>query len=402
MERDDGSGLSELAAAVVRTRAARLVDVFLERRAEVCWRLEEGRVGSREGLLREGAAVRRDSTLVSGDGLDRPVLARLLGITTRALPQFSGPAFPDPPRLEEVLPSPPAGWASVHWSWRWAAVLADRRAVVLVRPDLAEVTHADGHRALTAWPPSPDTEPDGTAPEQHANARVGKARVLLAPAAAAVLLHELIGHPLEGDLLLRGASPWTGMQGERLMRLPLSVSDDPTRTELPGAFSDDDEGEPARPRVLLADGVLVGALADRESAAALGVPTGNARRASVHARPRPRMSNLVARAADPLPHPPRHEAAIEVATLTSGTLEPASGSILLHVRTAFALRRGERHRTLAPFTLVGSLAAVCSGLLAAAEPTLPAAEPGWCAKDGEIVPTGAVAPWLLLSGLEVR
>ncbi|OFV82533.1 MAG: hypothetical protein A2Y78_06810 [Acidobacteria bacterium RBG_13_68_16] len=402
MERDDGSGLSELAAAVVRTRAARLVDVFLERRAEVCWRLEEGRVGSREGLLREGAAVRRDSTLVSGDGLDRPVLARLLGITTRALPQFSGPAFPDPPRLEEVLPSPPAGWASVHWSWRWAAVLADRRAVVLVRPDLAEVTHADGHRALTAWPPSPDTEPDGTAPEQHANARVGKARVLLAPAAAAVLLHELIGHPLEGDLLLRGASPWTGMQGERLMRLPLSVSDDPTRTELPGAFSDDDEGEPARPRVLLSDGVLVGALADRESAAALGVPTGNARRASVHARPRPRMSNLVARAADPLPHPPRHEAAIEVATLTSGTLEPASGSILLHVRTAFALRRGERHRTLAPFTLVGSLAAVCSGLLAAAEPTLPAAEPGWCAKDGEIVPTGAVAPWLLLSGLEVR
>jgi predicted Zn-dependent protease len=171
---------------------------------------------------------------------------------------------------------------------------------------------------------------------------------------------------------------------------------------LPGAFSADDEGEPAQPRQLLADGVLVGALADRESAAALGVPTGNARRASVHGRPRPRMSNLVAHAADPLPHPPRHEAAIEVATLTSGTLEPASGAILLHVRTAFALRRGERHRALAPFTLVGSLAAVRSGLLAAAEPILPVAEPGWCAKDGEIVPTGAVAPWLLLSGLEVR
>ena len=402
MERDEGSGLFELAAAVARARPAGLVDVFLERRVEVCWRLVEGRVVSRETLLREGAAVRREGALVSGDGLDRPVLAALLGITTRALPPFSAPAFPDPPPLEETLPGLPAVWAGVRWGWRWAAVLEGGRAVVLVRPDLAEVTHADGHRALTAWPPSPDTEPDGTAPEQQANARVGKARVLLAPAAAAVLLHELIGHPLEGDLLLRGASPWSGRQGERLMQLRLSVTDDPTRTDLPGGFSADDEGEAARRRELLADGVLVGALADRESAAALGVLPGNARRATVHVHPRPRMSNLVAHAADPLPHPPRHEAAIEVMTLASGTMEPASGSILLHVRTAFALRRGERHRTLVPFTLVGSVAAVRAGMLAAAEPTLPVAEPGWCAKEGEIVPTGAVAPWLLLAGLEVR
>jgi hypothetical protein len=402
MRRDEGSGLSELATAVAHARVAELEDVFLERRAEVCWHLAEGRVTARETLLREGAAVRRDGTLVSGDGLDRSILARLLGIADRALPSFSAPAFPDPPRLEEALPRLPTQWASVRWSWRWAAILADRRAVALHRPDLAEVTLEDGHRALTVWPPGKDREDSDLAPATRVNARVGAARVLLAPAAAAVLLHELIGHPLEGDLLLRGASPWSGRQGERLVRLSLSVSDDPSRVDLPGAFSADDEGEPAQPRELLAEGILVGALADRESAAALGVPTGNARRANVHARPRPRISNLVARASDPLPHPPRHEAAIEVETLTSGTMEPASGAILLHVRTAFALRRGERHRPLAPFTLVGSLAAVCSGLLAAAEPTLPVAEPGWCAKDGEIVPTGAIAPWLLLSGLEVR
>jgi predicted Zn-dependent protease len=402
MEQGDRSGLSELAAAVARARPAGLVDVFLERRAEVCWHLTAGRVVSRETLLREGAGVRREGALVSGDGLDRPVLASLLGITTRALPPFSAPAFPNPPRLEEAVQPLPEGWVAVRWGWRWAAVLEGGRAVVPARPDLAEVTHADGHRALTAWPPSTDAEPDGTVPEQHANARVGKARVLLAPAAAAVLLHELIGHPLEGDLLLRGASPWSGRQGERLVQLKLSVTDDPTRADLPGGFSADDEGEVAQPRELLADGTLVGALADRESAAALGVPPGNARRATVHAHPRPRMSNLVAHAADPLPHPPRNEAAIEVTHLTSGTVEPASGSILLHVRTAFALRRGERHRILTPFTLVGSVAAVRAGMLAAAEPTLPVAEPGWCAKDGEIVPTGAVAPWLLLSGLEVR
>ena len=401
MVRDETSGLSELARAVARARIAGLVDVFLERRAEVCWHLADGDVKSCEVLFREGAAVRRNGTLVSGDGLDRPALARLLGVRTRALPPFSALPFPRSPQIERPLPAIPAGWVSVRWGWRWAAVLARRRAVELYRPELAEITAADGHRTLTVWPP-PRGVAEDRAPKLHGTAAAGKTLVLLAPAASAVLLHEVVGHPLEGDLLLRGASPWSGSQGERLTSLSLTVTDDPTRTELPGAFSADDEGEPGQPRALVADGVVVGALADRESASALGVPAGSARRATVHARPRPRISNLVARASDPLPHPPRHDAAIEVTSLASGTLEPASGAILLHVRTAFALRRGERVRTLAPFTLVGSLPKVRAGLLAAAEPTRVAAEPGWCAKDGEVVPTGAVAPWLLLAGLEVR
>jgi hypothetical protein len=402
MERDEASGLSELAAAIARARIAGLVDVFLERRAEACWHLVDGRVAAREVLLREGAAVRRDGTLMSGDGLERALLARLLGITTRALPPFSAPAFAQPPRIEEALPRLPTGWSTVRWSWRWSSVLVARRAVPLRGPDLAEITVPDGHRALTVWPPPLELEAEADASQARANPRPGKTSVLLAPAAAAVLLHELVGHPLEGDLLLRGASPWHGRTGERLTSLALSVSDDPTRTDLPGSFSADDEGEPGQSRELLAHGVIAGVLADRQSAAALGVAPGNARRATVHAHPRPRISNLVARAADPLPHPPRREATIEVSALASGTLEPASGAILLQVRTSYALRRGERARRLAPFTLVGSLSAVCEGLLAAAEPTLPATEPGWCAKDGEIVPTGAVAPWLLVADLEVR
>jgi hypothetical protein len=401
MVRDATSGLAELATAVARTRIAGLVDVFIERRAEVCWRLAGGRVLAREALLREGAAVRRDHRLVSGDGLERSALSELLGVTARELPAFSAPAFPEPPHLEDALPELPAGWSSVRWRWSWAAVLAEGNAVPLHRPDLAEITFLDGHRALTVWPPlAPREDPSPEHPPVQP--RPGKPSVLLAPAAAAVLMHELVGHPLEGDLLLRGASPWRGRQGDRILALPLSVSDDPTRTDLPGGFSADDEGCAAKPRRLLAEGTLVGALADRETAPALGVEPGNARRAGIHTRPRPRVSNLVTTAADPLPHPPRNEAAIEVVTLSSGTLEPASGAILLQVRDAYALRRGERHRPLAPFTLVGTLEALRAGMLAAAGPTLPVAEPGWCAKEGEVVATGAVAPWLLVAGVEVR
>jgi len=401
MVKDTASGLAELATVLARTRIAGLVDVFIERRTEVCWRLAGGRVLAREALLREGAAVRRDHRLVSGDGLERQALAALLGVNARELPAFSTPAFPEPPRLEDTLPELPARWSSVRWRWSWAAVLDGATAVPLHRPELAEITFPDGHRALTVWPPPLPGEEE--APEHPpVQPRPGTPRVLLAPAAAAVLIHELVGHPLEGDLLLRGASPWRGRQGDRILTLPLTVTDDPTRTDLPGGFTADDEGWPAKPRRLLTEGTLVGALADRESAPALGVDAGNARRAGIHTRPRPRVSNLVTTAADPLPHPPRNEARIEVVTLSSGTLEPASGAIVLQVREAYALRRGERHRPLAPFTLLGTLAALRAGMLAAADPTLPVAEPGWCAKEGEVVPTGAVAPWLLVAGVEVR
>jgi predicted Zn-dependent protease len=404
MERDERSGLFELAAAVARARVAGLVDVYLERRAEAFWRLAAGRVVARETLLREGAAVRRGGAFASSDGLDRPALAGLLGITSRALPPFTAPRFPEAPTLEETGPAFPSAWSGVRWRWSWAAVLAGRNAVTVARPELAEVTFGDGRRALTCWPALAPSNSDSDAETTAAAtaARPGPTRALLAPAAAAVLIHELIGHPLEGDLLLRGGSPWAGRGGQRILHAALSVTDDPTRGDLPGGFSADDEGEAAAPRPLLADGVLVGALVDRRTAEALGVRPGNARRAGVHALPRPRMSNLIVEAAAALPQPPRGDAAVEVVSVSSGTLEPASGAILLHVRTAFALRGGSRRQRLAPFTLVGTVAKLTHGILAAAEPAAAAPEPGWCGKDGEAVPTGAVAPWLLLEGMEIR
>ncbi|TAM48513.1 MAG: hypothetical protein EPN53_09860 [Acidobacteria bacterium] len=402
MERDERSGLAELAAAVARERVAGLVDVYLERRAEAFWRLAGGRIVARETLLREGAAVRRAGVFASSDGLDRPALAALLGITSRALPPFAAPRFPEAPALEEVAAAWPPSWSGVRWRWSWAAVLARRSAVAIARPELAEVTFRDGRRALACWPALPQPELEAPPPAAPTAARPGPTRALLAPAATAVLIHELVGHPLEGDLLRRGDSPWAGRSGERILAAALSVTDDPTRSDLPGGFSADDEGEAAVARPLVAGGVLVGALADRGAAQALGVPPGNARRAGVHAPPRPRMSNLIVAAAAPLSEPPRGDAEIEVVSVSSGTLEPASGAVLLHVRTAFALRGGRRRQRLAPFTLAGTLASLGRGILATAEPAAAAPEPGWCGKDGEAVPTGAIAPWLLLEGVAVR
>ena len=393
--------LAELAAAVARARVPGLVDVYLERRADTCWRLERGRVAGRETLLREGAAVRRDGVFHSTDGIERAALASLLDLPARRIPPFAADEFPAAPALEPFGASLPAGCRSVRWRWSWAAVVTKAGAVTIRRPQLAELTREDGVRSLSVWPPPPA----GAAPRasaETARLRPGRHRLLFAPAASAVLVHELFGHPLESDALRGGGSPWAGRIGQRLVDLPIDVTDDPTRVDLPGAFSSDDEGAPALSRPLLRAGVLVGALADAAGAAALGVAPGSARRAHVHVPPRPRISNLIASVPQPAPEPPRSEAAVEITGLASGTVEPAYGTVLLEVRTAFALRGGERRRELRPFTLVGALAAVRGGLLAAARPPEASAEPGWCGKEGEIVPTGAAAPWLLVEGLEAR
>jgi hypothetical protein len=89
-----------------------------------------------------------------------------------------------------------------------------------------------------------------------------------------------------------------------------------------------------------------------------------------------------------------------VTAVSSGTLDPRSGTVVLRVRESYALRRGVAVRRLAPFTIAGAGTAVCAGLLAAAGPSVTTLEPGWCGKEGEVVPTGSRAPWLLVEGLQ--
>ena len=103
--------------------------------------------------------------------------------------------------------------------------------------------------------------------------------------------------------------------------------------------------------------MLTGALATRALASALGVEPGNARRATLHALPRPRVSNLLARYPGALAEPPRGEAEVEVEAISAGTLEPRAGLVVLLVRVAHTLRHGRRVRGLAPFTLLGRLPA---------------------------------------------
>ena len=396
------SAFDELARRLDEPRLRGLVDLYAARTAEVWWRVSGGHVLSRRELLREGAAARFDGSFTSTDGLDRLVLAELLGVAARTLPAFALEPFPPPPDVADVATALADIDAELHWRGGWAALVAGGSAVMLRRPALLEIALGDGQRFLHAWPLPSDWSPPAPVPRGDTTVRTGKHTVLLAPAAAAVLFHELLAHPLEGDLLQRGVSPLAGRHGNRLFTLPIDVDDDPLARHLPGSFTVDDEGFQARRRPLVRAGVLVGMLCDRATAAALGGEPGNARRAGVHSPPRPRVSNLVVRAAAGDAEELRAAAEIEVASFSGGTIEARTGLVSLAVRSAWALRRGRRTHALAPFSLGGTVAAVLAGVAALAGPGEASAEPGWCSKDGEVLPTGAVAPWVLLAGVEAR
>ena len=381
--------------------APRPDDLYLERTAEAFWRVDDGRVAEQGVVRRDGVAVRRPGRLDSRDATDRFTLAELLSVASRLVPPLPLPEPPPPPAVAEWLSRLGPGEWTLRWRWRWAALVRRGSAVILARPPLLEVETCDGQRALAVLPLATDWQPPRPTVEGRGAPPRGRPVTLLAPPVAAALVHEVIGHSLEGDLVVAGLSPLASASPRPRLALPLDVTDDPTRADLPGAFAVDDEGTPGHPRSLLRAGKPVGVLADRAVASRLGASSGNARRGGVHAFPRPRISNLITRGpASPLAEL-RRQARLEVTSVRAAAFHLATATVRLEVRSAHTLHRGEAARPLPSFTLHTSLDAVGKGLLASSGEAQATAEPGWCRKDGDAVPVGSDTPWLLLAGLEV-
>ncbi|MCP4899266.1 MAG: TldD/PmbA family protein [bacterium] len=219
-----------------------------------------------------------------------------------------------------------------------------------------------------------------------------------------VLMHELVGHMLEMDVESDQDSPFRSLRGATVSSPTLSIVDDPTRFDLAGAFSADDEGIPAEPQDLLREGRVVGALSDRVAATRHGLPPGRGRRSNWTRHPQPRMSNLVVTPGtttdESLEADQRH--GLVVTQLAGAIADPVSGRVVLRVARGWELHNGRRRRSLASCELTGSVLQI----LAAIDPSLgndPSADwrLGWCVKDGAPVPTGSVAPSALIHCLAV-
>ena len=236
------------------------------------------------------------------------------------------------------------------------------------------------------------------------DAPAGVMDVVLGPGWPGVLLHEAVGHGLEGDFNRKGTSAFAGLMGSRVAAPGVTVLDDGTLPDRRGSISVDDEGTPSGRTVLIEDGILVGYMQDRQNARLMGVaPTGNGRRESFAHIPMPRMTNtyMLSGNADPAGMVSDVRDGILAVGFGGGQVDITSGKFVFSCTEAYRIRNGVRGAPVKGATLIGDGATALRQIRAIGNDM--ALDPGIgnCGKAGQWVPVGVGQPSLLIGGLTV-
>jgi TldD protein len=235
-------------------------------------------------------------------------------------------------------------------------------------------------------------------------APAGKLDVVLAPGWPGILLHEAVGHGLEGDFNRKGASVFSGRLGQRVAARGVTVIDDGALPERRGSLSIDDEGTPTAPTVLIEDGILQGYLHDRQSARLMrAAPTGNARRESYAHLPLPRMTNTFMQAGDV---PPEEIIAsvkngLYAANFGGGQVDITSGKFVFSMSEAYRIENGKITTPVKGATLIGNGADALSRIRLIGNDLALDPGVGVCGKEGQSVPVGVGLPTVRIDQMTV-
>ena len=235
-------------------------------------------------------------------------------------------------------------------------------------------------------------------------APAGVMDVVLGPGWPGILLHEAIGHGLEGDFNRKGSSAFAGLMGERIAAKGITVLDDGTIPDRRGSISVDDEGTPSAKNVLIDDGVLVGYMQDRQNARLMGVgPTGNGRRESYAHAPMPRMTNTYMLGGDVNPGDIVADLkdGIYAVGFGGGQVDITNGKFVFSCTEAYRVQNGIVGAPVNGATLIGDGATALKQIRAIGNDM--ALDPGMgnCGKAGQWVPVGVGQPTLMIGGLTV-
>ncbi|WP_299359174.1 metalloprotease TldD [uncultured Paracoccus sp.] len=235
-------------------------------------------------------------------------------------------------------------------------------------------------------------------------APAGVMDVVLGPGWPGILLHEAVGHGLEGDFNRKGSSAFAGLIGQRVAAPGVTVVDDGTIPDRRGSISVDDEGTPPGRNVLIEDGVLVGYLQDRQNARLMGVaPTGNGRRESYAHQPMPRMTNtfMLDGTADPATVLSGLDDGIYAVGFGGGQVDITNGKFVFSCTEAYRVSNGQVGDPIRGATLIGDGATALQHVRAIGNDL--ALDPGIgnCGKQGQWVPVGVGLPTLHIGGLTV-
>ena len=235
-------------------------------------------------------------------------------------------------------------------------------------------------------------------------APAGTMTVVLGPGWPGVLLHEAVGHGLEGDFNRKGTSAFTGRIGEQVAAECVTVIDDGTLERRRGSLTIDDEGTASRRNVLIENGVLRGYMQDKLNAGLMGVePTGNGRRESFAHLPMPRMTNTFML---PGEHDPEEiiasvDRGLYAVNFAGGQVDITSGRFVFSASEAYLVENGKVTRPVKGATLIGNGPEAMTRVSMVGNDLALDNGVGVCGKEGQSVPVGVGQPTLRIDGLTV-
>ena len=235
-------------------------------------------------------------------------------------------------------------------------------------------------------------------------APAGEMEVVLGPGWPGVMLHEAVGHGLEGDFNRKATSTYSGLIGDRVAAKGVTVIDDGTIPDRRGSLTVDDEGTPSARNVLIEDGVLVGYMQDRQNARLMGqAPTGNGRRQSHAHHPMPRMTNTFMAAGDDDPQEilSSVKRGLYAVDFAGGSVDITSGKFVFSMKEAYLIEDGKIGPAVKGATLIGNGPDAMRKITMIGNDLALDNGIGTCGKDGQGVPVGIGQPTLKMTGITV-
>ena len=324
------------------------------------------------------------------------------------------------PRVRQVSASLLGQWQTVQIVRAGGEVVGDIRPLVRLNVQVVvgegERQETGGHGVGGRTGYAPCVEPEAWRAQvdealrqalvnlQSEPAPAGEMVVVLGPGWPGILLHEAIGHGLEGDFNRKKTSAFAGLMGERIAAPGVTVIDDGTMADRRGSLTVDDEGTPTERTVLIEDGVLTGYLQDRLNARLMGMaPTGSGRRQSFAHSPMPRMRNTFMLGGQEAPDDiiAGVKDGLYAVDFGGGQVDITSGKFVFSCTEAYRIQDGKVGAPVKGATLIGNGPDVLTKVAAVGDDLALDPGVGTCGKDGQGVPVGVGLPTTRIDGLTV-
>ncbi|WP_193173256.1 metalloprotease TldD [Nisaea nitritireducens] len=351
---------------------------------------------------------------------DNPLALTAFGDKVDLLKEIDAYARARDPRVKQVSASLAGSWQAVQIVRAGGHRVADIRP--LVRLNISVVL-ADGDRMETGssgaggrvtydqymTPENWKAQVDEAFRIAEVNlasvaAPAGEMEVVLGNGWPGVMLHEAVGHGLEGDFNRKKTSTFSGMIGQQVAAKGVTVVDDGTMHDRRGSISIDDEGTRSRRNVLIEDGILVGYMQDRQNARLMGMePTGNGRRQSFAHAPMPRMTNTFMEAGDKDPGEilASVKNGLYAVNFAGGQVDITSGKFVFSASEAYLIENGKLGAPVKGATLIGNGPDAMGRITMIGNDLALDEGIGTCGKSGQGVPVGVGQPTLKMTGVTI-